>query len=207
MELPEANVKSSIGADPWTNYKAAMIAIGHGIRISPLHLATAYAISVNGGFKIKPTIIKGINDNFLKKRVISHDTSAKIIEILGEVVNSGTGQNAQINGYSVGGKTGTAEKFDRGLGKFNFEKNYASFASFFPLNEPKYVVVICLDEASNQYRKTNQRIAGNTAVPLAAEIISRVAPILGIMPEKHLNTAADSYSNGLISDISNLSNY
>ena len=57
------------------------------------------------------------------------------------------------------------------------------------------------------YRKTNQRIAGNTAVPLAAEIISRVAPILGIMPEKHLNTAADSYSNGLISDISNLSNY
>ena len=57
MELPEANVKSSIGADPWTNYKAAMIAIGHGIRISPLHLATAYAISVNGGFKIKPTII------------------------------------------------------------------------------------------------------------------------------------------------------
>ena len=207
VELPEANVKSSIGADPWTNYKAAMIAIGHGIRISPLHLATAYAISVNGGFKIKPTIIKGINDNFLKKRVISHDTSTKIIEILGEVVNSGTGQNAQINGYSVGGKTGTAEKFDRGLGKFNFEKNYASFASFFPLNEPKYVVVICLDEASNQYRKTNQRIAGNTAVPLAAEIISRVAPILGIMPEKHLNTAADSSSNGLISDISNLSNY
>ena len=207
VELPEANVKSSIGADPWTNYKAAMIAIGHGIRISPLHLATAYAISVNGGFKIKPTIIKGINDNFLKKRVISHDTSTKIIEILGEVVKSGTGQNAQINGYSVGGKTGTAEKFDRGLGKFNFEKNYASFASFFPLNEPKYVVVICLDEASNQYRKTNQRIAGNTAVPLAAEIISRVAPILGIMPEKHLNTAADSYSNGLISDISDLSNY
>ena len=63
IELPEANVKSSIGSDPWTKYKAAMIAIGHGISVSPLHLANAYATVVNGGYRIFPTIIKDKNKN------------------------------------------------------------------------------------------------------------------------------------------------
>ena len=73
IELPEANVRSSIGSDPWTKYKAAMIAIGHGISISPLHLANAYATAVNGGYRIFPTIIKDKNKNNEKIRVISEE--------------------------------------------------------------------------------------------------------------------------------------
>ena len=205
LELPEANIRSSVGSDPWTRYKAAMIAIGHGIRVSPLHLAAAYATSINGGLKVTPTILRSSKNNNNRTRIISHSTSTKLREIMGEVVNSGTGKNAKIDGYSLGGKTGTAEKYDKRIKKFNYKKNYASFASFFPLHDPKYVVVICLDEASNSYKKTNKRIAGNTAVPLTAEIISRVAPILGVKPEMIDSGSLYDFRVDFISDKGRLS--
>lgn len=200
IELPEANVRSSVGSDPWTNYKAAMIAIGHGIRVSPLHLASAYATAINGGFKVPPTILRNSERSQRKIQIISRDTSVKLREILGEVVNSGTAQNAKIEGYSIGGKTGTAEKFDSKLGKFNFEKNYASFASFFPLHNPRFLVLICLDEASNAYKKINHRVSGNTAVPLSAEIIRRVAPLLGLRPVEEGFHDENKNDTNLISD-------
>ena len=130
LELPEANIRSSVGSDPWTRYKAAMIAIGHGIRVSPLHLAAAYATSINGGLKVTPTILRSSKNNNSRVRIISHSTSIKLREIMGEVVNSGTGKNAKIDGYSLGGKTGTAEKYDKKLNKFNYIKYFKFCKNF-----------------------------------------------------------------------------
>ena len=98
------------------------------------------------------------------------------------VVTGGTASLADVDGYFVGGKTGTADK-PSSQGGDDKEKNITNFASIFPINEPKYVLVVTLDEAQDTSGPEPKRTAGWTAVPVSAEIIARAAPLLGLRPK------------------------
>ena len=130
---------------------------------------------------VKPTLLEG--DKFeLGPQVISKEVAENSLAMLRGVVTEGTASLADVNGYFVAGKTGTADK-PSPQGGYDREKNITNFASIFPVHEPKYVLVVTLDEAQDTSGPEPKRTAGWTAVPVSAEIIARVAPLLGLMPK------------------------
>ena len=177
----------------WGKCKLATSAYGHGITTTPLQLAKAYAIITNGGYKITPTLIK--KEENLKKglQIISKENSLKINKILRKIVTSeeGTANLANINGFQIAGKTGTAQKTING--KYS-KKKINTFASIFPIPSPKYVLIVLLDEPelSETYvykyndgknRKivgTPFNTAGWTSVEVTKKIIEKIGPILAI---------------------------
>ena len=177
----------------WGKCKLATSAYGHGITTTPLQLAKAYAIITNGGYKIKPTLIK--KEKNLKKgeQIISEEKSKKINEILRKIVTSeeGTANLANIKGYQIAGKTGTAQKSIKG--KYS-KKKINTFASIFPIPSPKYVLIVLLDEPKlsetyvYKYNDGKDReivgtpfnTAGWTSVEVAKKIIEKIGPILAI---------------------------
>ena len=177
----------------WGKCKLATSAYGHGITTTPLQLAKAYAIIANGGYKIKPSLIKK-EKNFIKgEQIITKENSNKINEILRKIVTSeqGTANLANIKGYQIAGKTGTAQKSIEG--KYT-KKKINTFASIFPISSPKYVLIVLLDEPKlsktyvyNYYDGKDRKIigtpfntAGWTAVEVAKNIIEKIGPILAI---------------------------
>ena len=117
------------------------------------------------------------------ERVVSPETSRIARDMLRQVVTRGTASFGEVPGYNVGGKTGTADKpRERGGGYYD-DKVIATFASVFPANDPKYVLIVSLDEPSETSGDEPRRTAGWTAVPVAAEMVRRVAPLLGLRPE------------------------
>ncbi len=175
----------------WGKCKLATSAYGHGITTTPLQLAKAYAIISNGGYKIKPTLIK--NEDKLKKgkQIISEENSNKINTILRKIVTTeqGTANLANIEGYEIAGKTGTAQKSIKG--KYS-KKKINTFASIFPVSAPKYVLIVLLDEPKlsetyvYKYNDGKERnivgtpfnTAGWTSVEVAKNIIEKIGPIL-----------------------------
>ena len=181
VELVEApGVRPQFPAN-WSDLSTMTIAYGHGISVSPLHLCTAYASMLNGGIRVYPTLIK-TDAPKTGPRVISAATSDKLRTMLRYVVTSGTASYGDVKGYDVGGKTGTADKPDP-KGGYSNDKVISTFASVFPAHDPKYVLIVTLDEPSDNTGKDPRRTAGYTAVPVAAEIIRRDAPLLGLRPE------------------------
>jgi cell division protein FtsI (penicillin-binding protein 3) len=135
---------------------------------------------VNGGTLVKPTLLK--QEAVVKgPRVVSERTSAQARSMLRQVVQRGTASFARVEGYEVGGKTGTADKPKR-RGGYHKDKVIATFASAFPMSDPKYVLIVTLDEPSENSGSKPRRTAGWTAVPVAAEMIRRTAPLLGLRP-------------------------
>lgn len=164
------------------------ISYGHGISASPLHLASAYASIINGGTRVVPTILK--SDRVQQgARVVSEATSATARTMLRQVVVRGTASFGDVPGYSVAGKTGTADK-PTPKGGYYKDKVIATFASFFPSYDPKYVLIVTLDEPVEASGSEPRRTAGWTSVPVAAEMIRRIAPILGLRPEVEPDTEA-----------------
>ena len=177
----------------WGKCKLATSAYGHGITTTPLQLAKAYAIISNGGYKIKPTLIK--KDKNLKKgqQVITKENSNKINNILRKIVTTenGTANLVNIDGYQIAGKTGTAQKSIKG--KYS-KKKINTFASIFPISAPKYVLIVLLDEPKlsesyiYKYNDGKERklvgtpfnTAGWTSVEVAKNIIEKIGPILAI---------------------------
>ena len=171
----------------WGKCKLLTVSFGHGITTTLLQLAKGYAIISNGGFNITPTLVKNISFE-KKKRVLSRDVSLKINQILRKVVTEGTASLADVKGYEVGGKTGTALIVENG--KYT-KKKINTFASIFPTNEPKYVLIVMLEDTKlsrdyvYKYRNkpgsfvgTPFNTAGWTSVEVAAKIIERIGPIL-----------------------------
>ena len=181
IELPEAPTSAPLLPRKWTDYTVVTVSYGHGISITPIHLAAAYAAMVNGGILVKPSIVRGGNATAPRIQVISEDTSRDVRSMLRAVVEEGTGRQAVIQGYSIGGKTGTADKIAKGV--YLDDKVLATFAAVFPADEPRYVLVVSLDEPDIRDNSKTQRSAGRTVVPVAAEMIARLAPILGVRPE------------------------
>ncbi len=177
----------------WGKCKLATSAYGHGITTTPLQLAKAYAIIANGGYKIEPTLIKKSKNLKRGEQIITQENSSKINEILRKIVTSeqGTANLANIVGYEIAGKTGTAQKSIKG--KYS-KKKINTFASIFPISSPKYVLIVLLDEPKlsetyiYEYNDGKKRkiigtpfnTAGWTSVEVAKNIIEKIGPILAI---------------------------
>lgn len=180
FEIVEAATGKPLLPKNWSELSAMTISYGHGLSTSPMHLAAGYAAIANGGFKVEPTILKQDGPQ-LGERVFSERSSAAARKMLRKVVTEGTASFGEVKGYAVGGKTGTADK-PRPRGGYYDDKVIATFASVFPAHDPKYVLIVTLDEPVETTGDKPRRTAGWTAVPVAAEMIRRVAPLLGVRP-------------------------
>jgi cell division protein FtsI (penicillin-binding protein 3) len=180
VELSEAPGSRPLLPRQWSEISTMTISYGHGLSFSPLHLAAAYAAMVNGGTVVRPTLLRR-EGPVRGERVISERTSAAIREMLRLTVTRGTASFAEVPGYGVGGKTGTADK-PRRTGGYYRDRVIATFVAAFPSEAPQYVLVVTLDEPVETSGSEPRRTAGWTAVPVAAEVIRRVAPLLGMRP-------------------------
>lgn len=180
LEMTEARSGRPIVPKRWSEAHAATISYGHGLSTSPLHVAAGYAAIANGGFYVKPTLRKQAGPRH-GDRVMKESTASDAREMLRAVVTEGTASFAEVPGYQVAGKTGTADK-PNPQGGYYKNRNIATFASLFPVDSPKYVLVVSMDEPEINIANDVRRTAGWTAAPVAAEIIGRVAPLLGLPP-------------------------
>ena len=172
----------------WGKCKLATASFGHGINTNLLQLTKGYAIISNGGYDVKPTLIKKETDVY-KKTIITKATSQKINSILRKIVVTGTAKLANVDGYEVGGKTGTANKTINGI---YTNKKINTFASVFPISKPQFVFVVLIDEPqiNNSYiyeyrdgsgfklKGAPRNTAGWTSVEVAGKIIEKIGPIL-----------------------------
>lgn len=183
FEIIEASGGKPLIPKRWTELSAVTISYGHGISTSPMHLAAAYAAIANGGTMVKPTLMKQ-NGPVVGPRVITERTAREARKMLRRVVSEddGTASFAEVPGYMVAGKTGTADKPKPRGGGYYKDKVIATFASMFPADNPRYVLIVTLDEPVETSGAQPRRTAGWTAVPVAAEMIRRVAPLLGVRP-------------------------
>jgi cell division protein FtsI (penicillin-binding protein 3) len=172
----------------WSEISSMTISYGHGMTTSPVHLASSYATLVNGGYRVTPTLLRRTNPE-PGERLISAQTSAQIRAMMRETVTRGTASMAEVPGYGVGGKTGTADKPDPSGGYYD-DRVIATFAGAFPMNDPRYVFVVMLDEPTETSGREVRRTAGWTVVPVVAEIVRRTAPLLGLRPQPEAEIAA-----------------
>ncbi len=181
VELVEAPWARPLVPPKWSDIVTITASYGHGFSASPLHLATAYSSLLNGGTKVTPTLLK--RDSVAPgPRLVRPEVSQAAADMLRQVVLRGTASFGAVPGYEVGGKTGTANKpLEDGRG-YHQDKNINTFASVFPASDPQYVLIVTLDEASDNSGSEPRRTAGWTAVPVAAEVIRRTAPLLGLAP-------------------------
>jgi cell division protein FtsI (penicillin-binding protein 3) len=182
FELPEMRMPKVPAK--FSDIVAATASFGHGISISPLHMARAYAGFINDGVMVPMTLMKRTPEEAarLGQRIISPETSKEIRALmrLNALEGSGTRMNMYANGYRVGGKTGTAEKVIKG--RYATGTNLNVFASGFPLDKPEYVMVIVVDEPKRE-SPTTGTTAGWNAGEVTGRIVARVAPMLGISPD------------------------
>jgi cell division protein FtsI (penicillin-binding protein 3) len=167
----------------WGRVTNMTVAYGHGIAVTPLHLASGYAALVNGGIWRPATLLKLPADKAPKgHRVFKESTSAQMRQLLRMIVTDGTGGKADAPGYRVGGKTGSAEKPSNG----GYAKNsvVATFAAAFPMDNPRYVILTMIDEPKGTAYASGQRTAGYTAAPVVKNLVSRIGPMLGVIPDE-----------------------
>ncbi len=166
----------------WGRATTMTVAYGHGIAVSPLHLASAYAAVVNGGIWRPATLMKVRPGHEAKgRRVVSERTSMIMRKLLRLVVTEGTGRVANIPGFRIGGKTGTAEK--SGVGGYSKTANVSTFAAVFPMDAPRYVVIAMIDSPKGSATSFGQTTAAYTAAPVVAKVIARTGPMLGVFPD------------------------
>jgi cell division protein FtsI (penicillin-binding protein 3) len=189
IELPE--VAAPLLPSPWGELDTMTVAFGHGIAVSPLQVAVATAALVNGGRRIEATLLKHETGEIeAGDAVVSPETSRVMRELLRKVVTEGTGKLADVPGYAVGGKTGTAEK----AVAHGYARNalISSFLAVFPMSKPRYVMLVMLDEPKPTAETYGFATAGFTAAPTAARIIERIAPILRVGPDLSKQTVLAS---------------
>ncbi|MDR1982275.1 MAG: penicillin-binding protein 2 [Holosporaceae bacterium] len=175
-ELPET--QHPLYPSPWTDVSSLTISYGHGIAMSPLHLITVVSGIVNDGILNNPTLLKR-EDKILGRRIISQKTSNLMKALMRINVTEGRNRFADVPGYFVGGKSGTAEKQKNG--KYLKNVNYTGFIGSFPMTNPQYSIYIVLDEPKATHETHGYRTAGWNAAPIAARIIKRIGAMLGIM--------------------------
>ena len=190
FEIVEAAQGKPLLPKQWTDLSAVTISYGHGLSSSPMQLAAAYSAIANGGYIVKPTILKQDVRSLQGERVMSAKAAADARMMLRKVVTDGTASFGEVPGYAVGGKTGSADK-PNPQGGYYKDRNISTFASMFPTNDPKYVLVVSLDEPVETSGDKPRRTAGWPTVPVAAEMIRRLAPLLGLRPTVEPTTLAD----------------
>tara|TARA_R110002124_G_scaffold106467_17_gene258374 strand:+ start:33963 stop:35738 length:1776 start_codon:yes stop_codon:yes gene_type:complete len=181
LELAEAGRVSPQYPERWTELSTITISYGHGLAITPVQLAAGYAALVNGGRRVVPTLLRR-PDAVPGEQLISEQTSRTMRALMRAVVTRGTASLGEAEGYAVGGKTGTADKPDPQGGYYE-GRVLATFAGAFPMTDPRYVIVVTMDEPSDGTGADARRTAGWTVVPVAAEMVRRIAPVMGMRPE------------------------
>lgn len=177
IELPEAG--SPLTPARWTELSTITTSYGHGIAVTPLQVVSAVATIVNGGFKVEPTFLRQ-TETRLGARVISTEVSQTMRGLMRMVVAEGTGRKADVPGYPVMGKTGTAEKAENG--RYARNKLITSFISAFPANDPRYAMIVMFDEPKATKDTHGYATAGWNAAPVTSRVVARVAPLLGVRP-------------------------
>ncbi|MEP6784953.1 MAG: penicillin-binding protein 2 [Sphingomonadales bacterium] len=181
VELKERS--APIWPQYWARTTVMTVGYGHGIAVTPLHLATAYAALVNGGIWRPSTLMKIDPGKAPQgKRVFTQATSDRMRQLLRLIVTDGTGRSANASGMRVGGKTGTAEK--AGGGGYRKHSIVATFAAAFPMDAPRYVVIGMVDEPKGSAISRGQRTAAWTVSPAVGRIIARIGPMLGVVPDE-----------------------
>ncbi len=167
----------------WSRITTMTVSYGHGIAVTPLHLASAYAALVNGGIW-RPATLQRVQpgQEVAGRRVFKASTSARMRQLLRMIVKLGTGRKANAPGFRVGGKTGSAEK--PGAGGYRRSSLVATFAAAFPMDHPRYVIIAMLDEPQGTAATSGQRTAAWNAAPVIARVVPRIGPLLGIMPDE-----------------------
>lgn len=165
----------------WGRLTTMTTGYGHGIAVTPMHLASAYAALVNGGIWRPATLLKSNGQPVAGERVISESTSARIRQLLRLIVLRGTGRKGDAPGYRVGGKTGTAEIAQGG--GYNRKSNVSTFAAAFPMDAPRYVVVAMLDSPVGTAETFGHTTAAWNAAPVVGRVIARSGAMLGVPPE------------------------
>ncbi len=180
IELREAS--RPLWPRDWGRATTMTVAYGHGIAVTPLHLASGYAALMNGGIYRPATLLK-IEDGKIPqgRRVYKEATSARMRQLLRMIVSEGTGRSANAEGYRVGGKTGSAEK--PSAGGYARHSVVATFASGFPMDNPRYVVLVMIDEPKGNAYSRGQRTAAYTAAPVVKNVVSRIGPMLDVVPD------------------------
>ena len=166
----------------WSRIKTMTVGYGHGIAVTPLHLASAYAAMVNGGVW-RPATLHKIEPGMAPKgrRVFKASTSSRMRQLLRMISQHGTGKNADAPGYRVGGKTGSAEK--PGAGGYRKKRLVSTFAAAFPMDRPRFVVIAMLDEPKGTTASSFQRTAAWNAAPIVGKLVPRIGPMLGVRPD------------------------
>ena len=184
IELKERGRTLTPGSQ-WNQIERMTVGYGHGIAVTPLHLAIGYATLFNGGIYRPATLLKVDKNHAPGKghRVFSEETSYKMRALLRLVVTEGTGRKADAPGYRVGGKTGTAQKIIGG--HYSNSVNVTSFAGVFPMDEPRYVIVVMLDEPKSTPETFGFTTAGWNVAPVVSKTVGRIAPMLGVRPDKN----------------------
>jgi cell division protein FtsI (penicillin-binding protein 3) len=165
----------------WGRARVLNSGFGHGLAITPLHLASAYAALVNGGTFRPATLMRTAPGRAVPgRRVYSAETSYRIRQLLRLNVQQGTGRRAEAPGFRVGGKTGTAEKAT--AGGYSRHLNVSTFAAAFPMDEPRYVVLVMVDAPRPTEANSFVTTAAYTAAPVVSRLIARAGPLLGVIP-------------------------
>ena len=185
LELPE--VAAPMQPPRWSETSGITIAYGHGIAVSQMQLASALATIVNGGTRVSPTLLAR-EEAARGEQVLAPETSGMLRALLRLNVLAGTGRGADALGFRVGGKTGTAEK--SALGGYDRDSLISSFIAAFPMDAPRYAVLVLFDEPKGSEATAGLATAGWTAAPVTGRVVKRIAPLLGVAPEEGHDPAA-----------------
>ena len=186
LELPERG--APLYPKNWGEVAMLTISFGHGIAVSPMHVVTGVSAMANGGMYIQPTVLmRDANTPMPVRRVLKETTSAEMNRLFRLVVEKGTARKADVPGYPVGGKTGTAEKVS-GRG-YAHKALLSSFIGIFPANKPQYAVLIIIDEPKGTKETSGFATGGWTAAPATSRVVARIAPMLGVEPTRDPNAA------------------
>ena len=186
-ELPES--AEPLVPKRWGELNTVTISFGHGLSVAPLQAVMGIAALVNGGYLIPPTFLKRTEEEAraLATRVVKPETSAKMRYLLRLNAEKGTATKADVPGYYVGGKTGTSEKVVGG--RYSKTKLLTTFTAILPADQPRYQLLIMLDEPRATPETHGFATSGWNAVPVAGKVIARIAPLLGMEPRLDLPTA------------------
>jgi cell division protein FtsI (penicillin-binding protein 3) len=179
-EIPEVAVPTQPAE--WKKINSITISFGHGVSTTPLQTAVSAAAVLNGGKLIPPTFYPRTEAeaDALAVQVMHPETSTAMRYLFRSNVENGSGKRAEVPGYFIGGKTGTAEKVVRG--RYSSDKRFNAFLSGFPIDNPQYVVLTILDEPK-PIEGQGAATSGLNAAPTAGAIVKRIAPLLGVQPD------------------------
>lgn len=196
MDFEIREIGAPLVPSPWREVNTLTASYGHGLATTPLQMTAAVASIVNGGFLIRPTLVmdedRGESQKSEDIRIVSPQTAHRMRQLLRLVVTDGTGKNADVPGYRVGGKTGTAEKIG-GRG-YDRKRLMSSFVGVFPMEDPRYAVFIIVDEPKGTKASWGYATGGWVAAPAVSRVVASMASVLGIpaAPTTAQNEVGDS---------------